>query len=87
MERLGTVGLLFIVVSLLLRCCAAGCHCMSGVYGVELYTLLEEGHYGDSDLSDLDDDDVSSDSSDNDSPCNSLPIIDEITPLHDQVQH
>lgn len=59
--HLGSAGLAFILLSLLLRCLSMCCHCLSGVYGVELYTLLEEARYGSTDSG--------SDSGDDDADC------------------
>mmetsp|Transcript_39052 Transcript_39052/g.112195 ORF Transcript_39052/g.112195 Transcript_39052/m.112195 type:complete len:238 (-) Transcript_39052:116-829(-) len=62
LERLGSVGLAFIVLSLVLRCLAMCCHCGAGVFAIELHTMLKDGHYSEADP-DMSSDESSSDES------------------------
>mmetsp|Transcript_82967 Transcript_82967/g.232523 ORF Transcript_82967/g.232523 Transcript_82967/m.232523 type:complete len:239 (+) Transcript_82967:96-812(+) len=55
LESLGSVGLRFIVVSIMLRCVAVCFHCGAGVFGVELHTMLKDVHYSEADPETSDD--------------------------------
>uniref|UniRef100_A0A6V0I8C4 Uncharacterized protein n=1 Tax=Zooxanthella nutricula TaxID=1333877 RepID=A0A6V0I8C4_9DINO len=45
----GTVGLLMVIAYVIVQGFALCCHCCTGIYGVELYTMCKEDDYGDRD--------------------------------------